>query len=107
METVTTAAVATTTLVEYKERSLVPSKWGDTVREISMAESAEAGRSLAHSFAADALSHYLLDGDDMAGYSDEYKWKLHVDLMTYVVAAHCHRGVVTTIGPDYDAIALW
>lgn len=107
MEHVTNAAAMTAAMVEFEERSLVPPKWGDTVREITMAECAEAGRSLAHSFAADALSHYLLDGDDMAGYSDEDKWKLHVDIMTYVVAAHCYRGVVTAIGPDHDAIALW
>ena len=43
----------------------------------------------------------------MAHYSDEAKWKLHVDLMIYVVAAHCYRGVVTGIGPDHEALALW
>lgn len=96
-----------TTVLEVQERSLIPSGWGDSLRDITMAECAEAGRSLAHSFASDALSQYLLDGDDMAGYSDEDKWKLHVNLMTYVVAAHCYRGMVTSIGPDYDALALW
>lgn len=105
MENVITTSVAS--VVDVEERSLVPQTWGESVREITMSECAEAGRSLAHSFASDALSQYLLDGDDMAEYSDEQKWKLHVDIMTYVVAAHCHRGVVTSMGPDYDALALW
>jgi GNAT superfamily N-acetyltransferase len=98
----TTIAVLT-----VEARSLVPQTWEHTVRTVRLSESSEAGRSLAHSFAADALSQYLLDGDDMAGYSDERKWKLHVDLMTYIVAAHCYSGLVTVTGPDYDALALW
>jgi hypothetical protein len=94
------------TLVELR-RSLVPAKWEDSVRVIGISECKEAGLSLAHSFAADELSQYLLDADDMSNLSAEYKWKLHVDIMTYIVAAHCYNGIVTTIGPDYDAVALW
>ena len=93
-------------LVELK-RSLVPQQWEERVRVIGISECREAGLSLAHSFAADELSQYLLNADDMSGLSDEYKWKLHVDIMTYIVAAHCYNGAVTTIGPDYDAVALW
>ncbi|KAE9569057.1 hypothetical protein K4K49_006333 [Colletotrichum sp. SAR 10_70] len=94
------------TLVELK-RSLVPPKWEDTVRVIGMSECKEAGLSLAHAFAADELSQYLLDADDMASYSAEHKWKLHVDIMTYITASHCYDGLVTTIGPDHDGVALW
>ncbi|KAF9881592.1 hypothetical protein CkaCkLH20_00738 [Colletotrichum karsti] len=94
------------TLVELK-RSLVPPKWEDTVRVIGMSECKEAGLSLAHAFAADDLSQYLLDAHDMAGYSPEHKWKLHVDIMTYITASHCYDGLVTTIGPDHDGVALW
>ncbi|KAK2001607.1 acetyltransferase [Colletotrichum falcatum] len=94
------------TLVELK-RSLVPPKWEDTVRVIGMSECKEAGLSLAHAFAADDLSQYLLDADDMASLSAESKWKLHVDIMVYIAAAHCLNGIVTTIGPDHDAVALW
>ncbi|KEY71413.1 hypothetical protein S7711_05675 [Stachybotrys chartarum IBT 7711] len=98
---------STMTITGFTIRSLVPQKLENGVRTIGIAECSEAGRSLAHSFAADALSRYLLDGDDMAGYSDERKWKLHVDLMTYIVASHCYKGLVTAAGPDYDGIALW
>lgn len=95
------------TIIEEKQCSLVPHAWEDTVRVIGVDESVAAGRSLAHSFATDPLSHYLLGGDDMAGCSAEAKWKLHVALMTTVVASHAHKGLVTTIGPDYDALAIW
>jgi hypothetical protein len=93
------------TLVELK-RTLVPAKWEDSVRVVGMSECKEAAVSLAYSFAADDLSQYLLDLDDME-LSVEDKWRLHVDIMYYYVAAVCLRGVVTTIGPDYDAVALW
>ncbi|KAH8735778.1 hypothetical protein BGZ61DRAFT_472175 [Ilyonectria robusta] len=96
-----------TALADWRRHSLVPPSWEDTVRVVSIDESAAAGRSLAHSFATDAMSRYVLDGDDMADYSDEHKWKLHVDIMTYMVAGHVYKGVVTAIGPDYDAVALW
>jgi len=43
----------------------------------------------------------------MSKYSEEYKWKLHVDILRYVTAAHCYKGIVTTVGEDYDAVALW
>jgi len=94
------------TLVEFK-RSLVPAKWEDSVRVIGLSECREAAVSLAHSFAADELSQYLLDCDDMAAVSAEDKWRLHVDIMHYMVTATCLNGIATTIGPDYEGVALW
>ena len=38
---------------------------------------------------------------------DEARWRLHVDIFTYLVAQHCYAGAVTSIGPDYEAVALW
>lgn len=96
-----------TALAKWRRRSLIPSTWETSVRFVTVDESSAAGRSLAHAFATDAMSQYVLDGEDMANYSDEQKWKLHVDYMTYMVAAHCYKGVVTAIGSDYDAVALW
>lgn len=93
-------------LIELK-RSLIPAKWEDSVRVIGMSEYREAALSLSHSFASDDLSQYLLNADDMSNLSAEEKWRLHVDIMTYMVAAHCLNGVVTTIGPDYEGVALW
>ncbi|KAF5664078.1 hypothetical protein FHETE_7243 [Fusarium heterosporum] len=85
-------------LSKWRRRSLIPSTWETSVRLVDVRESAAAGSALAQAFATDAMSQYVLDGDDMADYSDEQKWKLHVDYMTYMVAAHCYKGVVTAIG---------
>ncbi|KAI1813207.1 hypothetical protein GGS20DRAFT_586763 [Poronia punctata] len=94
------------TLVETKKRSLVPEKWEDQVRTIGISECKEAALSLAQAFATDELAQYLLDAEDGKG-GEETKWRLHVDIFNYIVAAHCYKGVVTTIGPDYEAVALW
>lgn len=98
---------STVTCVDANQRSLVPRAWDYAVRKLSVDECASAGRSLAYAFATDPLSHYLLDGEDMAGFSEEYKWKLHNALMNTVVASHAFKGVVTTVGPDNDALAIW
>lgn len=96
------------TIVEdEKHDSLVPQVWENTVRQLTMDDYSDAGLSLSVSFASDHLSHYLLDGEDMAGHSAEQKWKLHLALMRTVVASHCLKGSVTTIGPDYDGLAIW
>ena len=94
------------TLVELK-RSLVPPTWEAVARTATMSECKEVGLSLAHSFAADDLSQYLVDADDMSHLSHEEKWRLHLDMMTYITAAHLMKGIVTTIGPEYDSVAVW
>ncbi|KAI1806208.1 hypothetical protein F4811DRAFT_512253 [Daldinia bambusicola] len=94
-------------LVELKKRSLIPHKWEGQVRAIGISEYKEAALSLAQAFATDELAQYVLDTDDMVAYDDETKWRLHVDIFNYIVAAHCYKGVVTTIGPDYEGVALW
>lgn len=112
MEHVSSSSV---TLVEFhdpqqqqkqKQRSLIPEKWEDHVRTLGISEYKEAALSLSQAFATDELAQYLLDADDMAGLSDEAKWRLHVDIMKYIVAAHCYKGIVTTIGEDYEGVAL-
>ncbi|OIW32074.1 acetyltransferase [Coniochaeta ligniaria NRRL 30616] len=103
METVGSSSV---TLVELK-RSLVPPRWEDSVRVLGLSECKAAGLSLAHAFADDDLAQYLVNSDDMTDVSAEDKWKIHVDIFTYMVAATCYNGIATTIGPDYDGVALW
>ncbi|KAK8106000.1 acetyltransferase [Apiospora kogelbergensis] len=98
---------ASSTVIELKlpapARSLVPEKWGEQVRAIGIAEYKEAGLSLAQAFASDDLARYLVGAEgEGAGGSDEIRWRIHVDIMNYIVAAHCYSGVVTTIGADYD-----
>ena len=79
----------------------------DKVRILSINEYREAGQCLALAFAQDEVARYFIDTKDMANCSEEEKWNLHVDILEYLVAAHCYSGLVTTVGPNYDAVALW
>jgi hypothetical protein len=96
----------TSTITLEKKRSLSPDT-DEEVRMVPIAEYEHAAMSLAEAFAVDEVARYFLDTDDMAAYTEEYKYKLHCDIMRYVTAAHCYKGIVTTIGPNYDAVALW
>lgn len=101
-----TVSSNTVTIVGLKE-SLVPKQWGETVRIVGMSEYQQVALSLAHAFAADDLALYLLNSEDMANLSQEEKWRLHVDIFQYMVAAHCLNGEVHVIGPDHEGVALW
>ncbi|OAA47657.1 Acyl-CoA N-acyltransferase [Metarhizium rileyi] len=87
--------------------SLIPSTWETEVRELAMSDRREAGLALAHSFAADPLSLYLMGLDDATCWPSEKLWRLHVRLMRCSYASYRLRGIATTVGGDYDAIALW
>jgi len=94
------------TITLEKKRSLSPEST-EEVRVLGIAKYEQAAQCLAEAFAVDEVARYFIDTDDMASYSDEHKYKLHCDILRYVTAAHCYNGIVTTIGPDYDAVALW
>ena len=94
----------TLTLKEKQDGSIVTP---EEVRVVGIAEYEEVTQSLAEAFAVDEIARYFIDTDDMADYSDEYKWELHCNIMRYMTAAHCYKGIVTAAGPNYDAVALW
>jgi len=94
------------TLTLEKKRSLSP-ETSEEARVLGISEYEGAAQCLSEAFAVDEVARYFIDTDDMATYSEEYKWKLHCDIIRYVTAAHCYKGIVTTIGPNYDAVALW
>lgn len=94
------------TLTIEKSRSLSPATT-EEVQILGMGEYRQVAESLAEAFAVDAVARYFVDTDDMAHYTEEYKWKLHCDILRYITAAHCHAGLVTSIGPNCDAVALW
>jgi hypothetical protein len=79
----------------------------DEVHILTINEYREAAQCLALAFAEDEVARYFIDTKDMVDYSEEEKWNLHVDILEYLVAAHCYSGLATTIGPNYDAVALW
>ncbi|KAF4513426.1 hypothetical protein G6O67_000699 [Ophiocordyceps sinensis] len=68
-----------------------------------MDERREASFSLAYALAEDPMSFYLV----RAGDSAEQAWKSHLRIMSCVFAVYRLAGIVTTVGPDYDAVALW
>ncbi|KAF2268760.1 hypothetical protein CC78DRAFT_529737 [Lojkania enalia] len=79
----------------------------DGVRVVTAAEYKEAAFCLAEAFAEDDVSRYFIDVPDREHWSEEEKWALHVEIFEYVVYAHILKGLVTTIGDDYGAVALW
>ncbi|KZZ99550.1 Acyl-CoA N-acyltransferase [Moelleriella libera RCEF 2490] len=86
--------------------SLIPSTWDAEVRRLRMSDRREAGLALAQSFATDPLSLYLMGVDDASCWSSEQLWKLHVRLMVCSYASFKFRGIATSVGPDFDAVAL-
>jgi hypothetical protein len=89
-----------------KTRSLSPTS-SEEVRILGMGHYKQVAESLAEAFAVDPVARYFVDTNDMAHYTEEYKWKLHCDILRYITAAHCYSGLVSSIGPNYDAVALW
>ena len=77
------------------------------VRVLSTKEYREAALCLAEAFVTDHVIRYPIDTPDREDWTAEQKWKLHLAAMEYVTYAHCLKGLVTTIGPNYDSVALW
>ncbi|KAH0547641.1 hypothetical protein FGG08_000130 [Glutinoglossum americanum] len=62
----------------------------DEVRILTIDEYREAAQCLALAFAKDEVARYFVDTKDMAGYPEKQKWDLHVEILEYLVAAHCY-----------------
>lgn len=78
-----------------------------TIRQLHKSESRKAALTLAEAFVDDNLARYFVDTPDGSHWSAEEKWELHLSIMQYITYAHCLKGIVTTIGPNYDSVALW
>lgn len=79
----------------------------EEVRIVQLKDSDAAAQCLTEAFVSDEVARYFVDTNDMAKYPEEVKYKLHSDILRYLTAAHILKGEVTTIGPNYDAVALW
>ena len=77
------------------------------VRILKKAEYKGAALCLAEAFAADDVARYFIDTPDRSHWSEAEKLQLHLSIMEYVVLAHCLKGLVTTVGPNYGCVALW
>lgn len=79
----------------------------DGVRIVTLDEYKEAALCLAEAFAEDDVVRYFVDVPDRADWTEEERWALHVEILEYVTYAHILKGLVTTIGDDFGAVALW
>lgn len=78
----------------------------DGARVVTAAEYKEAAACLAEAFAEDDVARYFIDVPDREHWTEEEKWRLHVEILEYTTYAHILKGLVTTIG-DFEAVALW
>lgn len=72
-----------------------------------MSEYVQAAGSLARAFTKDEVARYMVDVTDKHEVLTGELYTLHFDMMKYITAAHIIKGLVTTVGPNYDAVALW
>jgi len=77
------------------------------IRVLGVDEYKEAALCLAEAFKEDHTTEYFVDTPDREHWTEEQKWDLHLSMMEYITYAHCLKGLVTTVGPDYGAVALW
>ena len=78
----------------------------DKIRIVDISEYQEAARALAVCFKEDLVAKYFLFEDATDPWT-EATYSLHVQIFNYIVYAHCMKGLVTTVGPNYDSVALW
>lgn len=106
-------ANATINLIHHKPNNLVdstasfPRQNTEDVRVVPIEEYKEAALCLAEAFAEDEVARYFIDTPDRAHWTEKQKWDLHVQILEYVTYAHILKGLVTAVGPDYGAVALW
>lgn len=77
------------------------------IRVVAPYEYKEAAACLSEAFKDDFTVRYAIDTPDRAHWTDEQRDQLHRQTMEYVTYAHCLKGLVTCVGPNYDCVALW
>lgn len=83
------------------------SGFDDEVRVVKKHEYRQAALCLAKAFKDDDVAMYFVETGDADHWTWQQKWDLHVSILEYLVYAHILKGLVTTIGPNYDCVALW
>jgi len=77
------------------------------IRVVAPHEYKKAAECLAEAFREDHCVRYAIDTPDRMHWTEEERYELHKQAMEYVVYAHCLKGLVTSVGPDFDCVALW
>lgn len=86
---------------------IAASSTNSNIRVVAPHEYKKAAECLAEAFKDDHTVRYAIDTPDRAHWTEEERYALHKEAMEYVTYAHCLKGLVTTIGPDFDCVAMW
>lgn len=105
------APVLDSTLVLEKRSStadrIAAEPTNNSIRVVAPHEYLKAAECLAEAFKDDHVVRYAVDTPDRDHWTEQEKYDLHRQMMEYVTYAHCLKGLVTTVGPDFDCVALW
>lgn len=77
------------------------------IRVVSPSEYKEAAQCLAEAFKEDHVVRYAVDCPDNTHWTEQQRWEVFTQMMEYITYATCLKGLVTTVGPNYDSVALW
>lgn len=77
------------------------------VRVVSINEYKKAAKCLAEAFAEDDVARYFTHAPDNEHWTEESRYRLHVEILEYIVYAHIMNGLVLAAGEDYGCVALW
>lgn len=80
----------------------------DRVRMVGPKDYKKAAACLAEAFLVDDVARYFVHTEEggFQGWTPD-TLQLHSKILEYITFAHCLKGLVTTIGPNYDCVALW
>lgn len=78
----------------------------NTIRTLTKSDIDKAAYTLAQAFEHDEMSQYFTHTPDRQ-YDDSKLWDVHFFIMKCIVRAHIQSGLATTIGDNYDCVALW
>ncbi|KAJ9663663.1 hypothetical protein H2198_000675 [Neophaeococcomyces mojaviensis] len=77
------------------------------IRVVAPHEYKQAAECLAEAFKEDHCVRYAIDTPDRMHWTEEERYQLHKQALEYVVYAHCLKGLVTSVGPNFDSVACW
>jgi hypothetical protein len=99
--------VPTSFMLKQQKAAVPTPPLADGVRVVGLSEYKEAALCLAEAFAEDDVVRYFVDVPDREHWTEAERWALHVEILEYVTYAHILKGLVTTVGDDFGAVALW
>lgn len=77
------------------------------IRIVPPSDYKAAAECLAEAFANDHVVRYPIDTPDRAHWTEAQRFDLHRQALEYITYANCVNGLVTTVGKNFDCVALW